>query len=189
MPVHAPDSGLLLLRLFGPLSCLCSWAFTSLRTSTIPPRLGQVIIDHSAPVFPGFRRRRVAALFVAADLVLRVETFEDEFAGGDGLRVVRAFEVEGDERRLDQSGDCFEQVHAFERRDSIGEAQVVSLIEPAHSVREVYADEVALEYLTGSPLDQIPRDAVRADLLALVFHFHLARHRRPRSLDVRGARQ
>src|ERR1043166_9733186 len=69
----------------------------------VTSRLRQVVVNHPAAVFPRLRRRRVAAFLVAADLVLGVETFEDELAGGDEHGVVRAFEVEGDDGVLDRS--------------------------------------------------------------------------------------
>src|SRR5688572_24964205 len=76
-------------------------------------RLGEVVVDHSAAIFLSLRYRGVAPFLVSTDLVLRVKAFEHEFAGGDHLAHVRLFEVERDQRRLDQIRHSFQQRFAF----------------------------------------------------------------------------
>src|SRR5436305_14374144 len=49
-------------------------------SSTISSSLRQIIINHTAPIFLRLRCGSVATLFVAADLVLSVESFERELA-------------------------------------------------------------------------------------------------------------
>src|SRR5919206_5201950 len=87
--------------------------FTIHQNLAVAARLGQVVVDHAAAVFARFGGGGVAALFGAADLVLRVETFEYELAGGDEHRLVCAREVEGGERVVYQLGHGFEQAHAL----------------------------------------------------------------------------
>src|SRR5437867_330026 len=79
-----------------PLPVLTSFSLA------ISSRLAQIIIDHPAPILLRLRHRRVAAFFVPTDLVFGVESFEREFAGGDRLPFIRAFEVERNQSRLDQ---------------------------------------------------------------------------------------
>src|SRR5712664_2947110 len=77
---------------------------TDLISLTILPGLGQIIIDHPAPVLLRFSDRRIAAFFITADLVFGVETFEREFAGGHCLRFVLTVEIKGNQSRVDQVG-------------------------------------------------------------------------------------
>ena len=67
-------------------------AILTIRQSTVLSRFRQIIIDHPAPIFLRFRHRRVAAFFVAADLVFRVQTFEHKLAGGDESAPVSDFD-------------------------------------------------------------------------------------------------
>src|ERR1043165_5937696 len=97
----------------------------------VTTRFSQVVVNHPAPILPRFGRGGVAALFVAADLVLGVETFEDELAGGEEQAQVRALEVEGDEGVVDEVGDGFEEADALVRRSGVGELEVVAGVEPA----------------------------------------------------------
>src|SRR5438045_1266804 len=80
---------------------ICGFIFFS----TISSCLRQIIINHPAPIFLSLRCGGVAALFVAANLVLRIKSFKRELASRDRLCFVRAFEVEGDERGLYQFGN------------------------------------------------------------------------------------
>src|SRR5437588_12727355 len=117
----------------------------SRRKLTVTARLRQVVVDHPAAVFARFGRGGVAALLVAADLVLRVETFEDELAGRNQHRFVRALEVEGDDGVVNQVGDGFEQADALVRWRGGGELQGVARLGPAGGPREVQAGEGPLE--------------------------------------------
>src|SRR5688572_22765220 len=76
-------------------------------------RLGEVVVDHSAPILLSLRYRCVAAFLVSADLVLRIKAFEYELTGSYHLAHVCLFEVERDQRRLDQIRHSFQQRFAF----------------------------------------------------------------------------
>src|SRR6266568_8912153 len=90
-----------------PCLNLCASVFIC-GSSTVSFRLGQVVINHPAAILLCFGHRGVTAFFVAADLVLGVEAFENELARGYHLRVIRTLESEGNHCRIDQLGNGFE---------------------------------------------------------------------------------
>src|SRR5258705_13198464 len=73
---------------------------SKIKNLAILTRLGQVVVDHPAPVFLCLGNRRVAALFVAADFVFRVKTLEYEFAGGNEFGCVRMPEIKRNKSRF-----------------------------------------------------------------------------------------
>src|SRR5262245_16647863 len=91
------------------------------RQLTILSCFCQIVVDHTATIFPGFGDSSVSAFFVAADLVFRVETFEHELARRNELRGIARAKIKRDCRSLPQFRHRIQERLAFLGRRSVSQ--------------------------------------------------------------------
>src|SRR5688572_12975324 len=156
--------------------------------SVIPFNIRKILVDHPATVSFGFCYRFIAAALAARDLVLRIETLENELTRRDEFRLVLSAELERDERRLDHLRNALQQPDAFLSRRRVRQQEFVSFIKPLDRRRKVDPEKEAFEYHAACPLDEVLCKPRPADLFALVLELHLPGHRRQRGVNVRDAR-
>src|SRR5260370_26486137 len=126
-----------LIRLFSIADCglliraKCEFNLKSkIGNLTVLSRLGQIVIDHAAPVFLSLCNCGIAAFFIATDFVLSVKTFEDELASGNKFGCFGALEIKWDEGRFKQLWNRLNQSPAFVGGCCIGEQQFIAFIKP-----------------------------------------------------------
>src|SRR6266436_1002718 len=118
-------------------------------------RLCQIIVDHAAAILLRFRYCCISTLFIAADLVLSIETFEDKLACSHYLCLVRFLDVKRNERSVNQLRHSLEQPCAFPCRRCICQSQIVSLVKPLHCLREVNSHKVVFKDFSDCAFDQV----------------------------------